>query len=47
MGVDEFGGRNGTGNFGREICWPAGIGRTTSSVTITISSVFVRLLVFD
>ncbi len=47
MGCLEFGGKNGTGKFGVSIAILAGVGRTISGVTITISSVFVLFLVLD
>src|SRR5581483_64101 len=47
MGVPVLGGKNGRGYFGCGTGCPAGMGRTISGVTITMSSVFDLLVLFD
>jgi len=47
MATLEFGGKNGSGKFGFGNGDPAGIGFTSSGVTITISSLLALVLLMD
>lgn len=47
IGMLEFVGRNLSGYLGPGTVWPAGTGATISGVTITISSVLLRVFEID